>query len=129
MSMQRNTVQRQIILDALGNLGTHPTVEEVYAAVQKEHPTISKTTVYRNLRGLAQAGMILQISLPDSAERYDGNGHPHYHFKCSGCGCILDVDIDYLEYINALVQGKYGCKIDRHDVVFTGVCADCTADN
>ena len=127
--MQRNTVQRQIILDALGKLGTHPTVEEIYAAVQKEHPTISKSTVYRNLRGLAQSGMILQISLPDSAERYDGNNHPHYHFKCRGCGCILDVEIDHLDHLNTLIQSKYGFEIDRHDVVFTGACIDCLPKN
>ena len=123
--MKRNTVQRQIILGALNKLGTHPTVEEVYANIQKEHSTISKTTVCRNLRILAQAGLIRQISLPGSVERYDGNNHLHYHFKCRECGCVLDIEMDYLADIDDKVQSKYCCEIDGHDVVFTGFCVDC----
>ena len=123
--MQRNTVQKQIILDALIKLGTHPTVEEVYAEVQKKHPTISKTTVYRNLRGLAEAGKAHQVALPDSTERYDGYTEQHYHFRCRSCTRVFDIEVDHLEDINNIVQNKYNHKIDRHDVIFIGICIEC----
>ena len=123
--MERHTVQRQIILTVLQKMSTHPTIEEVYEEIQKEHPAISKTTVYRNLRQLAKEGIIRQVSLPDGLERYDRLTTQHHHFKCQKCGGIYDVEIEYLEGINGSIQERYGFEVDRHDVVFTGVCLKC----
>ena len=123
--MERNTVQRQIILVALQRMDTHPTIEEVYVEIQKEHPAISKTTVYRNLRQLAKEGVIRQVSLPDGLERYDRLNIKHHHFKCSKCGGIFDVEIEYYEGINRKMEEKYGFQVQRHDVVFTGICLKC----
>ena len=128
MNSQRNTVQKQIILDSLMGLNTHPAIEEIYVEIQKKHPSISKTTVYRNLRQLAENGVIRQVSLPDGLERYDGRNSQHYHFKCKKCGGIFDVDIDYLDSINDTVRVKYGFQIDEHDVVFMGICKKCGAN-
>ena len=125
MNNQRNTVQRQIILDPLQKLKTHPTIDEVYNAIHVSHPSISRMTVYRNLRKLAVNGIIRQVTLSDGLERYDGRFDQHYHFKCKNCGSIFDVDIDYLSDINETVRGKYGFQVEKHDVVFTGVCQKC----
>ena len=123
--MKRQTVQRQIILDALTKLGTHPSIDQLYAEINKEHLSISKTTVYRNLRQLAENGLIRQVSLPDGLERYDERVDHHYHFQCKNCDCILDVDIEYIEGINDAVQGIYGVQIDEHEVIFSGFCQNC----
>jgi len=123
--MQRNTLQRQIILDALTKLKTHPAVEEVYAEIQHDYPSISKTTVYRNLRLLTQNGVIREVSLPDGFERYDSRTDLHYHFKCRNCGRIFDIDMEYLAGINKAVEEKYDFQVDTYDIVFKGVCAEC----
>ena len=123
--MQRNTLQRKIILDALTKLKTHPAVEEVYAEIQNDYPSISKTTVYRNLRLLTKNGVIREVSLPDGFERYDPRTDHHYHFKCRNCGKIFDIDMEYLAGINDSVQEKYSFQVDEHDIVFMGVCAGC----
>lgn len=125
MDKQRNTVQRKIILDTLKKLNTHPTIDAIYAEIHKGHPSISKTTVYRNLRKLANNGIISQVSLPDGLERYDERVDQHYHFKCKNCGSIFDVDIGYLAGINEAVQGKYCVQVYEHYVVFIGVCPKC----
>ncbi|MCL2760810.1 MAG: transcriptional repressor [Desulfuromonadales bacterium] len=125
MTVKRNTVQRQIILDILKKFHIHPTVDEVYVEIQKAHPTISKATVYRNLRQLAESGEIRQVSMSDDPERYDRRADHHYHFKCKICGKILDVDIDHIKGINEVAQQKYGVKIDEHDVTFKGICPEC----
>ena len=106
-------------------MDTHPTIEEVYAEIKKKYPTVSKTTVYRNLRELAKEGIIRQVSLPDGVERYDRLATLHHHFKCQKCGGIYDVEIEYLEGINGSIQEKYGFTVDRHDVVFSGLCLRC----
>ena len=125
MKRKRNTVQRQIIHNTLIKMNSHPTVEGVYSTVYKDHPSISRATVYRNLRKLAEDGKIRELSIPGGVERYDERADQHYHFKCKRCGGVYDVDIDYIDGIDGTVQRKYGMKVDKHDVVFTGVCAGC----
>jgi len=124
---QRNTMQRQIVLETVYRLDTHPTVEDVYREVQKIHPAISKSTIYRNLHLLAESGDILRVSIPGDQERYDRNTKMHYHFLCRLCETISDVDIDIgcLDGIDRSMQKKYGVEVDEHDVVLRGVCLKC----
>ena len=123
--MQRNTIQRQIILDTIRNFSTHPTVDELYLEIQKTHPAISKTTIYRNLRQLAQGGEVGQVELSNDAERYDKRTEPHYHFHCKECKKLFDVDIDYMQGINEKVEEKHGFQVDKHNIIFKGVCLQC----
>ena len=123
--MQRNTLQRQIILDAVIKLNNHPSIEEVYIEVKKDYPAISKTTIYRNLRQLAQNRILGQVSLPDGLERYDTRTTQHHHFKCRNCDKIFDVDMDYPVEINNAIKMKYGYQVDEHNIVFKGICAEC----
>ena len=125
---QRNTIQRQIILDALKSTDAHPSVDMLYAEIQKNHPSISKATVYRNLRLLAEKGDVLQIAVANDVARYDGCTDFHHHFLCDACGRILDIyinsDADF-ESIAAKTQVKYGHVVDKSMTTFFGVCADC----
>ena len=55
------TAQREAILKELRSVKTHPTADELYAALRVKLPTISLGTVYRNLehvsgRDRAEAG-------------------------------------------------------------------------
>ena len=125
MKAQRNTVQRQLVLDALLKLNNHSTIDEIFAQIHDNHPSISKTTVYRNLRLLSDNGAIRQVFLPDGLERYETRGEQHYHFKCRDCGFITDIDIDHPVDINRFVQETSGMQIDGHDFVFYGICPQC----
>ena len=128
-ALQRNTVQRQIIIETLKKSKAHPSVDEIYSEIHLTHPSISKTTVYRNLRQLTQIGIINQISLPDGLERYDGNTVKHHHFRCNICGSVFDVDIEYSESINDTVRQAYGFQVDEHEIVFKGICEKCIKDS
>ncbi len=121
----RNTLQRQMILDAVQTMRNHPTAEDVYLEIQKRHPTISKSTVYRNLHQLSEEGAIHPVLIPDSPERFDDRLSQHYHFCCKTCGDIYDVDMEYLARLNETVQDCYGFQVDEHDVIFKGICRTC----
>ena len=114
-----------MVLEALKKSNSHPTVDDVYAEVYKEHPSISKTTVYRNLRKLADNNAIRQIFMADGLERYDFTTVRHSHFNCKKCGCIIDIEVDYFESLDELVRKKYGFMVDEHNVMFSGICIDC----
>ena len=81
--------------------------------------------MYRNLRILAQNGLVSRILLPDGLERYDRKTHSHYHFQCADCGCITDVEVDYLADLEVQVAQKYNIDIQSHDIVFNGICGAC----
>ena len=128
-NIQRNTLQRKIVLDVLLSCDNHPTIEELYAKIQVDYPSISKTTVYRNLRILAQNGIVHQVSVPDGPERYEGNTYPHYHFKCNICQSIFDIDIEILGHMEGEVSDKYGFKVSSHSLTFMGTCKLCQTSN
>ena len=124
----RNTVQKRLISEQLHALGDHPTVDEVYEAVRKRRPTISKATVYRVLRGMADAGDALCVSIAGAAERFDHRTDPHFHVVCEVCGHVEDVEESTLGDIDwDAVQGASGYAITGHELQFRGICPACAA--
>ena len=59
--MKRHTIQRTLVFDAVNKLQCHATADEIYEEIAKEHPNISRATVYRNLKQLAEAGEIRRL--------------------------------------------------------------------
>ena len=70
---QRNTRQREVILEELRKLRSHPTAPVLYEIVRRRLPRISLGTVYRNLELLAKSGVVRKLELSDSEARFDGN--------------------------------------------------------
>ena len=77
--MKRNTIQRTLVLEAVNRLRFHPTAEEIYDDVIREHPHISKATVYRNLNQLAEDREIQKLAMADGPDRFDYRLQRHYH--------------------------------------------------
>lgn len=121
----RNTIQKQLVLEAICALKNHPTVDEVYKYISEKYPGISKGTVYRNINTLVNAGIIVRVSCPAGPDRFDHMLQKHYHASCRQCGCFMDVPLEYHCHLDSLVSDLTGYKIDSHDIVFNGLCADC----
>mgnify|MGYP004448649677 FL=1 len=127
--IQRNTIQRSLILEAVNKLKCHATAEEVYQALHGTHPNISKATVYRNLSQLAEAGEIRNLEIPGEAERYDHITTPHNHLKCTKCSRIFDIDIKMdkktIEKIQSQAEEQNEFEITGHYRIFKGRCPNC----
>lgn len=126
---KRNTIQGQLVLNAVRQLGNHPTADDVYNYVVQMHPNISKGTVYRNLNSLAEDGILIKISVPDAADRFDHTLEKHYHIKCMNCKEFVDVNLDYMQELDDKVAESTKYKILSHDVVFKGICHNCCNKN
>lgn len=123
--MTRNTIQRAIILETVRKMHSHPTAEEVYAAVVANHPNISRATVYRNLKQLSEAGMISRIETPGSADHFDGDPPDHYHVRCTQCRKLFDVEMDYMPNLEQSIRDPRGFRFNGYDLVFRGTCPQC----
>ncbi len=122
---RRFSRQRQLILDTVCSLHCHPTADDIYSIVKNRIPGISLGTVYRNLNVLAEEGLIQKISLGKLTERYDARVEPHYHMVCLKCGRVVDIPLSYEQEIDKRANGSCTHQITGHDIVFSGICADC----
>lgn len=124
--MLRNTRQRQVILEELRKLKTHPTADELYEIVRKILPRISLGTIYRNLELLANEGIIQKLEQAGGRSRFDGNPENHYHVRCLRCGRVDDVMVEPIKAIDRTGQVIPGYDIMGYRLEFIGVCSNCS---
>ncbi len=125
---RRNTKQRQIILEELRKVDTHPTADEVYEMVRQRLPRVSLGTVYRNLDNLEKTGQIRRAGLGINQKRFDGNANDHYHMRCLHCNGVYDTPAVSEDLIKSAIQevsDSTGFIIIGHQVEFTGTCPRC----
>lgn len=122
---RRNTIQRDLVVNAVRNLKSHVSAEEVYALIHREHPSIGKGTVYRNLNILAEEGEIRKIEIPNGPDRFDFTTREHYHVRCVKCDRVFDVDMDVIPEIESRIHDTHGIQFLNYDILFKGVCRDC----
>lgn len=121
----RLTTQRQIILEELGKVTSHPTANEVYDMVRKRLPRIGLGTVYRNLELLAESGVILKLEVGGTQKRFDATVDPHYHIRCAQCGKVDDIEIPVQEQIEEAAHHASSYEILGHHIEFSGICNSC----
>lgn len=121
----RLTTQRQIILEELSKVKTHPTASELYDMVRKRLPRIGLGTIYRNLELMAESGMILKIEVGGTQKRFDATTDNHYHIRCSVCGKVDDINVPVIDELVAQATANSTYLILGHHIEFTGVCRSC----
>ena len=124
---RRNTIQKALILRAVCELKRHLTADEVYEFVKKDHPSIGKGTVYRNLAILTEEGAIRKVEVPDGSERFDFTLKNHYHVRCVKCGEVFDVDMDEIPDLQKKIHDTHGMEFLTYDIFFKGICPECRA--
>ncbi len=122
---KRNTIQRALVLETVKELQCHVTADEVYDAIVKKYPDISRGTVYRNLNLLSDIGEIHKVGILGGADRYDHLCYKHYHARCAKCGRIFDVEMDFIADLEMGIKDTHGFKFTDHDIIFKGICLEC----
>jgi len=125
MKQQRNTRQRQLVLDAVRERCDHPTADQIYLDVRAIDDRISRGTVYRNLNVLVRQGEVLHVKLPQT-DRFESRLDTHYHLLCTGCGAVCDIPLPYHGELDEQAAEKTGYTVERHRAVFEGLCPDCS---
>lgn len=123
--MQRNTKQRNIILETLKEYPIHPNANQLVQLIVNKHKDFSVATVFRNLKQLAEEGIIKKIDGLDNTTHFDHNTHQHYHFLCKKCGKIYDVSNNIAPELIKKAESETGFIIEEHDIVLQGICKNC----
>src|SRR5260370_33911229 len=91
----RYTRQRGAVFAYLRSVATHPTAEQVFAAVRQQIPNISLATVYKALDALVDAHLAGRLADGAGPARYDGRSEAHYHIRCEETGQVLDFPVPF----------------------------------
>lgn len=125
-SNHKLTPQRLAVVKILVQNQRHPNIESIFEQLQRDFPTMSLATVYRNVMLLKSLGEVLEIGFPDGSNRYDGRKpYPHPHVICVRCKSIIDPDLRTIQDLTKEVSRITGFKILTHRLDFFGVCSDC----
>ncbi len=120
----RGSRQREVILEELRKLKTHPRSDELYLLVRRRLPHLSLGTVYRNLDRLQRDGLALEIYCGDFV-RYDGNVSPHSHFLCRRCRRVWDSDAGADRLPDEPIEAEPGFRVEGRYTISYGLCPDC----
>ena len=119
------TRQRAILLEIFRSdfaEGKHRTADEILREAKERMPTISRATVYNNLRSMEEEGLIRRITGECGADFYDASFTLHGHLMCTACGKITDVGTPELyEDLCRLT----GLEIESYELKVRYVCEDC----
>lgn len=122
----KNFRKRNAILEYLQHSVAHPSADDVYEALHKEHADVSRASVYRNLTLFKEQGQIVSLGTVDGIERFDARVEPHVHFACTDCGCIQDVpDAQIPAAIAQNAEDSLQCRVCSAQLMLFGICEKC----
>lgn len=121
----RRTVQKRAILEAVLDLDTHPTADQVHDLVCLTHPDISRTTVYRALESFAQLDLITKACHPGSTTRYDRKTELHHHLVCLHCDAVIDISDAALDALTVPDTSDFDFEVRDFRVQLRGICGRC----
>lgn len=121
----RFTPQRQLILDALCDMGSHATVEEIYEQVTETAPAINLATVYRNVHFLEELRLVVSAEIRGRTVYEIAEPTPHHHLVCRICGQVTALaDHHFDDLVEHLAQ-EHHFKAEIDHLTISGVCQEC----
>jgi Fe2+ or Zn2+ uptake regulation protein len=121
----RLTPQREIILDALCEIGRHATVGEIYDRVQDKAPAIDRATIYRAMKFFCDLQLVVCAEI-EGVTVYEIAGRtPHHHLVCRSCGHIQEFDdYHFHDLLHHLKEAHEFRAVIEH-LTISGLCSEC----
>ncbi len=102
-------------------------IDELHAEVVRALGAADYSTVFRAVSGLERDGIVNRIDLGDGKVHYELFEEHHEHIRCELCGRVVEVPGCVLEDASAAVTSSTGFKVTSHQLLFSGVCPDCSS--
>lgn len=105
----------------------HADTTSIIGAVREDLGEVSHQAVYDVLRVLTTSGLVRCIQPSGSLARYESRvGDNHHHVVCRSCAAIADVDCAVGTTPCLTASDDHGFTIDEAEVVYWGLCPDCS---
>jgi Fe2+ or Zn2+ uptake regulation protein len=122
----RVTRPRMAVLSAVHG-HSHADTLSILKFVREDLGEVSHQAVYDVLRALTAARLVRCIQPTGSVALYEARvGDNHHHVVCRSCGSIADVDCAVGTTPCLTASEDHGFTIDEAEVVYWGLCPDCS---
>lgn len=126
----RLTPEREAIVEAVyashDHFGAEVWVEKLEH--RKGGPRASRSTIYRTLGLLEEAGLIRKVARSNDREVYEHDyGYPHHdHLICKKCGDMIEFPNEFIAEVLERIAADHGFRMSGHRLEVDGICANCS---
>lgn len=123
----KSTPKRLALLEILDSERVYLSPEEIWERMKVRFRRIGLPTVYRNLEGLHEGGVISRVIHPNRQLYYYlcRNDEHHHHFVCISCRKVEDVGFCAEKEIEEIVTSEIKGKMLSHILQINGLCNGC----
>ena len=125
----RVTPQRVAILDVLTSAGGHHlSADDVWEQLSSARLSLDRSTAYRVLADLTDAGLLTQVRFADGVARFEVQSQVHHHAVCTLCGVTQDVPVRLIQPLSSALRRTTGFAMAPDEPLLVhGLCAVCAA--
>ena len=122
------TQQRLLIFKVFMSDNSQVSPEDLLDGVRDVDATVSRSTVYRTVKHLHNAGVARCIHRRDGGTRYEPMGDQCSQMVCERCGRSVPVKNPYLDCLQSETARQQGFTLLRYRTVIYGLCAECARE-
>ena len=126
----RLTSERETVVTAVYATHEHFDADLWVAKLERRKgaPRASRSTVYRTLRLLEEAGLIRKVARANDREVYEHDyGYPqHDHLICKKCGEMIEFPNAAIAAVLEQIAAEHGFRMSGHRLEVDGVCDTCS---
>ena len=124
---ERSTKQKRALGAVLDASEGFRSAQELHAELQAQGHNIALTTVYNQVRALAEAGELDALRGADGETRYRRclSEQHHHHLVCRHCGTAVEIEGPEVEDWAAQTGSAFGFTDVSHTVEILGTCPNC----
>jgi Fur family transcriptional regulator, ferric uptake regulator len=124
---ERSTRQKRALAAVLEASDGFRSAQELHAELQAQGENVALTTVYNQVRALADAGELDALRSEDGETRYRrcANSEHHHHLVCRHCGTAIEIEGPEVEHWAAKTAKRYRFTDISHTVEILGTCPSC----
>jgi Fur family ferric uptake transcriptional regulator len=126
----RLTQERELIVTEVFSSHEHFDADQLVdrMSAQKTGRRVSRSTVYRTLGWLEDAGLLRKVARTNDRDVYEHDyGYPqHDHFICKSCGELFEFQNDDIAEILQKLADQINFRMNEHRLEVYGICDECS---
>lgn len=124
----RLTPEREAIVTAVYASHEHFDADVWIEKLERRKGGASRSTVYRTLSLLEEAGLIRKVARSNDREVYEHDyGYPqHDHLICKKCGDMIEFPNEVIADVLERIAAEHGFRMSGHRLEVEGICSNCS---
>ena len=122
---RRSTEQRELIREIIQHAEGHLDADEIYQQAHERSPSISLSTIYRNLQVFKELGLVEEHQFGSRRYYEPAPQAKHHHLVCLGCGRVFEFKCPSTERLKSRISKEEGFRVTEAEVRLAGYCPEC----